>query len=256
MHTRCARLSQGLTSMRGSIVWLSEHDSPDAFPPVHRALSEPDGLLAAGGDLSPMRLLAAYRRGIFPWYSRGQPILWWSPDPRAVLMPGELKVSRSLLKSCRNRGFITRLDTSFRDVIRACGSTELRPGGTWLSPEMRAAYIKLHRLGFAHSVETWLDGRLVGGLYGVALGRVFFGESMFSIERDASKVALKRLCEELLARGFHMIDCQMSTPHLLSLGARLIPRAEFTAVLAEHVNGPLEPQSWSETGNEAPVLNV
>ena len=185
--------------MRGSIVWLSEHDSPDAFPPVDRALVEPDGLLAAGGDLSPMRLLAAYRRGIFPWYSRGQPILWWCPDPRAVLMPEQLKVSRSLLKSSRNRGFVTRIDTAFRDVVRACGSSELRPGGTWLSPEMRAAYIKLHKLGFAHSVETWLDDRLVGGLYGVALGRMFFGESMFSLERDASKVALKRLCEELIS---------------------------------------------------------
>ncbi|MBM0106414.1 leucyl/phenylalanyl-tRNA--protein transferase [Steroidobacter sp. S1-65] len=246
--------------MRGSIVWLSEHDSPDAFPPVDRALVEPDGLLAAGGDLSPIRLLAAYRRGIFPWYSRGQPILWWCPDPRAVLMPGQLKVSRSLLKSSRNRGFVTRMDTSFRDVIRACGSSELRPGGTWLSPEMRAAYIKLHKLGFAHSVETWLDDRLVGGLYGVAVGRMFFGESMFSTERDASKVALKRLCEELLARGFHMIDCQMSTPHLMSLGAQMIPRAQFTEALAEHVNGPYEPGLWNDAasppGNEPPPVEV
>jgi leucyl/phenylalanyl-tRNA--protein transferase len=161
--------------MRGSIVWLSERDSPDAFPPVDRALREPDGLLAAGGDLSPPRLLAAYRRGIFPWYSRGQPILWWCPDPRAVLFPGELRISRSLAKSTRNRGYVTRLNTAFRDVIRTCGSSELRPGGTWLSPEMRAAYLKLHRLGFAHSVETWQGERLVGGLYGVALGAVFFG---------------------------------------------------------------------------------
>lgn len=242
--------------MRGSIVWLSEHDSPDAFPPVDRALVEPDGLLAAGGDLSPMRLLAAYRRGIFPWYSRGQPILWWCPDPRAVLLPRELKVSRSLLKSSRNRGFETRLDSAFRDVVRACGSTELRPGGTWLSPEMRAAYIKLHKLGFAHSVETWLDGRLVGGLYGVAVGRIFFGESMFSLERDASKVALKRLCEELTKRDFHMIDCQMATPHLMSLGARLIPRAEFTQALEEHVHDPLESGLWTETGNEPALANV
>ena len=246
--------------MRGSIVWLSEHDSPDAFPPVDRALVEPDGLLAAGGDLSPMRLLAAYRRGIFPWYSRGQPILWWCPDPRAVLMPDQLKVSRSLVKSSRNRGFVTRIDTAFRDVVRACGSSELRPGGTWLSPEMRAAYIKLHKLGFAHSVETWLDDRLVGGLYGVALGRMFFGESMFSTERDASKVALKRLCEELISRGFHMIDCQMSTPHLMSLGARMIPRADFTLALDEHLGGPFEPALWSErptpVGNEAGPANV
>lgn len=233
--------------MRGSIVWLSEHDSPEAFPPVDRALVEPDGLLAAGGDLSSLRLLAAYRRGIFPWYSRGQPILWWCPDPRAVLMPDRLKVSRSLLKSSRNRGFETRLDTSFREVIRACGSSDLRPGGTWLSPEMRAAYIKLHKLGFAHSVETWLGDRLVGGLYGVALGRMFFGESMFCTERDASKVALKRLCEELIARGFEMIDCQMSTPHLISLGAEMLPRTDFTQALTEWVSGPFHPGSWNES---------
>jgi leucyl/phenylalanyl-tRNA--protein transferase len=230
--------------MRGSIVWLSEHDSPEAFPPVDRALREPDGLLAAGGDLSPTRLLAAYRRGIFPWYSRGQPILWWCPDPRAVLMPDQMKVSRSLGKTIRNRGFVTRVDTAFRDVIRACGSSELRPGGTWLSPEMRAAYMKLHKLGFAHSVETWQDGRLVGGLYGVALGQMFFGESMFSTERDASKVALKRLCDELLTRRFHMIDCQMATPHLLSLGAELIPRTQFTRVLSAHVGDEPAPGRW------------
>jgi leucyl/phenylalanyl-tRNA--protein transferase len=230
--------------MRGSIVWLSEHDSPEAFPPVDRALREPDGLLAAGGDLSPTRLLAAYRRGIFPWYSRGQPILWWCPDPRAVLMPDQMKVSRSLGKTIRNRGFVTRVDTAFRDVIRACGSSELRPGGTWLSPEMRAAYMKLHKLGFAHSVETWLDGRLVGGLYGVALGQMFFGESMFSTERDASKVALKRLCDELLTRRFHMIDCQMATPHLLSLGAELIPRTQFTRELSAHVGDEPAPGRW------------
>ena len=163
------------------------------------------------------------------------------------MMPDRLKVSRSLLKSSRNRGFETRLDTSFRDVIRACGSSELRPGGTWLSPEMRAAYIKLHKLGFAHSVETWLGDKLVGGLYGVALGQMFFGESMFCTERDASKVALKRLCEELIARGFRMIDCQMSTPHLISLGAEMIPRTDFTQALTEHVGGPFQPGSWNES---------
>jgi leucyl/phenylalanyl-tRNA--protein transferase len=145
-------------------------------------------------------------------------------------------------------------------VVRACGSSELRPGGTWLSPEMRAAYIKLHRQGYAHSVETWLDGRLVGGLYGVALGRMFFGESMFSMERDASKVALKRLCEELISRGFHMIDCQMSTPHLMSLGAEMIPRADFTQALDEHLGGPFQPELWNEVptpaGNEALPANV
>lgn len=243
--------------MRGSIVWLSERDSPDAFPPVDRALREPDGLLAAGGDLSPARLLAAYRRGIFPWYSRGQPILWWCPDPRAVLMPAEMRVSRSLVKSIRNRGFETRVDTAFRDVIRACGSSELRPGGTWLSPEMRAAYLKLHKLGYAHCIETWLGGELVGGLYGVALGRVFFGESMFSTARDASKVALKRLCDELIARDFHLIDCQMATPHLLSLGAQLLPRPEFIDALARGMDSAVRdeptPGRWIDaTMGESP----
>jgi leucyl/phenylalanyl-tRNA--protein transferase len=237
--------------MRGSIVWLSERDSPEAFPPVDRALREPDGLLAAGGDLSPSRLLAAYRRGIFPWYSRGQPILWWCPDPRAVLFPAEMKVSRSLAKSIRNRGFETRVDTAFRDTIRACGSSELRPGGTWLSPEMRAAYVRLHRLGYAHSVETWLDGQLVGGLYGVALDRVFFGESMFSTERDASKVALKRLCDELVAREVRMIDCQMATPHLLSLGAQLIPRSEFVRRLDDYVSDEPTPGRWIDATSDS-----
>lgn len=222
-------------NMKASIVWLSKHDAPDAFPAVDQALREPDGLLAAGGDLSPARLIAAYSRGIFPWYSRGQPILWWSPDPRAVLLPAQLKVSRSLRQSIRNRGYVTRVDTAFREVIRSCGSTQLRPGGTWLSPQMRAAYLRLHKLGLAHSVESWRQDRLVGGLYGVAIGRVFFGESMFSIERDASKVALKHLCDELLLRGFRMIDCQMATPHLLSMGARLVPRAEFIAMLRGHI---------------------
>ena len=230
--------------MRGSIVWLSERDSPDAFPSVDRALREPDGLLAAGGDLSPQRLLAAYRRGIFPWYSRGQPILWWCPDPRAVLFPERLKVSRSLAKSIRNRGFVTEVDTAFREVIRTCGSAELRPGGTWLSPEMRAAYFKLHRAGYAHSVETWLDGKLVGGLYGVALGRAFFGESMFSTERDASKVALHRLCTELVARGVDLIDCQMATPHLMSLGAELVPRPQFIHRLMQCVNEETPAGRW------------
>lgn len=213
---------------------------------MERALREPDGLLAAGGDLSPARLLEAYRRGIFPWYSRGQPILWWCPDPRAVLFPSRMKVSRSLSQSIRNRGFVTRIDTAFRDVIRACGSGELRPGGTWLSPEMRGAYLRLHKLGFAHSVETWQHGQLVGGLYGVALGKVFFGESMFSIERDASKVALKRLCDELVARGYQMIDCQMATPHLLSLGAQLLPRRQFIELLASHVGEEPTLHRWMD----------
>lgn len=218
-----------------SIAWLSENDPPDSFPPVGAALRDPDGLLAAGGDLKPERLLAAYRQGIFPWYSHGQPILWWSPDPRAVLFPQELKVSRSLRKSARSRGFEVRYDTSFAAVIAACGDQALRPEGTWLSPDMRAAYLRLHELGYAHSVETWRNEQLVGGLYGVRLGGVFYGESMFSRESDASKFALKCLCERLVEERAAVIDCQMATPHLLSLGARLIPRTEFTELLHRHL---------------------
>jgi leucyl/phenylalanyl-tRNA---protein transferase len=225
-------------------VWLSERDAPDAFPPVERALREPDGLLAAGGDLSASRLLAAYRRGIFPWYSLGQPILWWSPDPRAVLYPEQLRVSRSLAKSMRNKGFETRIDTVFAEVVSACGSSELRPGGTWLSPPMRAAYQRLHAMGYAHSIETWHEDQLVGGLYGVALGQVFFGESMFSLERDASKVALARLCAELEARNFRLIDCQIATPHLMSLGAQLLPRTEFSRLLAQYATASDPPSPW------------
>lgn len=237
--------------MRGSIVWLSERDSPDAFPPVDRALREPDGLLAAGGDLSPLRLLAAYQRGIFPWYSYGQPILWWCPDPRAVLIPQEFKTSRSLAKSMRNKGLQTRIDSDFKAVIDACGSDEIRPGGTWLCAEMRAAYLRLHRLGYAHSVETWSGERLVGGLYGVAIGGVFFGESMFSRERDASKIALRKLCDHLIACGFQLIDCQMATPHLMSLGAQLLPRAEFVTLLASYASLDASQQRWIDaTGAE------
>jgi len=224
-----------------TIVWLSEHDSPDAFPPVERALKEPDGLVAAGGDLSVERLLAAYRRGIFPWYSRGQPILWWSPDPRAVLVPSEFKLSRSLAKTLRRNLFEVRFNTAFEQVIRACGDRKLRPEGTWISAEMRDAYIRLHQLGSAYSVECYAGGDLVGGLYGVALGRIFFGESMFSRVTDASKVALKTLCDRLVDRGFVLIDCQMVTAHLLSLGAKAIPRAEFVAQLRTHAQEPAAP---------------
>lgn len=230
--------------MRGSIVWLSERDSPDAFPPVDRALREPDGLLAAGGDLSPTRLLAAYQRGIFPWYSYGQPILWWCPDPRAVLIPQDFKTSRSLAKTMRSKRMETRIDTDFAAVIEACGSEKIRPGGTWLSAEMRIAYERLHQLGYAHSVETWLGDELVGGLYGVAIGGVFFGESMFSRVTDASKIALRSLCDSLIAYGFRLIDCQMATPHLMSLGARLLPRKEFVSLLASHASLDAEMQRW------------
>jgi leucyl/phenylalanyl-tRNA--protein transferase len=227
-----------------AIVWLNEDDRTDTFPPVTSALKEPDGLLAAGGSLSPARLQAAYRRGIFPWYSKGQPILWWSPDPRAVLLPTDFKMSRSLAKSIRNAGYVVRFDTAFDAVIAACGDSKLRAEGTWIVHEMRAAYCKLHELGLAHSVEVWRDQELIGGLYGVALGRVFYGESMFSRERDTSKIALKYLCDELIRREFALIDCQMATPHLMSLGAKLIPRSEFVATLATQAQPPDPVGHW------------
>ncbi len=226
-----------------TITWLSPQDAPERFPPLERALTEPPGLLAAGGDLSPARLLAAYRRGIFPWYSPGQPVLWWSPDPRAVLFPEDFRCSRSLAKTLRNRGFETRVDHDFPAVIEGCAAPREASAGTWITPEMRAAYIELHRQGHAHSVEAWLDGRLAGGLYGVRLGGVFFGESMFSRERDASKVALARLVELCRAESIAVIDCQLPSRHLASLGARLIPRAAFQALLREHI--PPAPPSGS-----------
>jgi leucyl/phenylalanyl-tRNA--protein transferase len=222
--------------------WL-ERDDP--FPDPAKALKDPNGLLCAGADLSLARLQEAYRRGIFPWYSRGEPILWWSPDPRMVLFCDELKVSRSLAKSLRNKGFEVRIDSAFAGVIRACAEPRKGEPGTWIGKDMQAAYLALHRAGHAHSFETWHEDRLVGGLYGVAIGRAFFGESMFSRETDASKVALVALVEELRARGFPMIDCQQRTPLLASLGAREIPRAEFLRRLAGLVNYPESPGSWT-----------
>jgi leucyl/phenylalanyl-tRNA---protein transferase len=218
-----------------SITWLAPSDPPDRFPPTERALDDPAGLLAAGGDLSTERLLAAYQRGIFPWYSEGQPVLWWSPDPRAVLMPEEFRLTRSLAKTLRNRGFTLSIDRHFQGVIDGCAAPRARSPGTWLLPEMRAAYLELHRLGHAHSFETWLDGALVGGLYGIRLGNVFFGESMFSLERDASKAAVARLVEYCRGEGVVVIDCQLPSRHLQSLGSRQISRAQFQGLLREHI---------------------
>lgn len=231
-----------------TIVWLTDDDAV-SFPPVTSALTEPEGLLAAGGSLSPARLIAAYERGIFPWYAQGQPILWWSPDPRAILLPQDLRISRSLRKRMRNAGIETRLDSAFAGVIRECSAPRVCGDGTWLTAEMIAAYTHLHELGFAHSVESWLDGRLIGGLYGVCLGSVFFGESMFSREPDASKIALVRLIDEARARRIVLIDCQIESPHLRSLGSKSIPRAEFTALLAQHCR-PHKAGKWSERGRE------
>ncbi len=214
------------------------------FPPVEQALKRPNGLLAAGGDLSPERLLRAYRLGIFPWFSGGEPILWWSPDPRMVLVPSELKIARSMAKTLRKADFRVRADSAFEQVIRACSEPRPRQQGTWITDAMQAAYTRLHRLGVAHSVETWRGDELVGGLYGVALGRAFFGESMFSRATDASKVALVHLAHQLNTWQFGLIDCQMHTPLLASFGAREIPRAQFTRQVAELVNYADVPAPW------------
>ncbi len=215
-------------------MWLAPHADPEWFPPLDEALREPPGLLAAGGDLAPRRLLCAYERGVFPWYSAQQPILWWSPDPRMVLFPEEFKLSRSLAKTIRNGPYATRLDGAFDAVIRACAEPRRAGPETWLNEDMIEAYTELHRLGFAHSVETVAGDRLVGGLYGIHLGGVFFGESMFSRERDASKVALARLVEECRGRCIRVIDCQLASEHLASLGAREIRRNEFAALLRRY----------------------
>ena len=227
------------------VPWLPEEP---VFPGLDTALAEPNGLLAAGGDLSPRRMLAAYRRGIFPWYSAGEPVLWWSPDPRMVLFPEELRISRSLAKTLRNSSYEVRLDTAFSDVVQACaGKPRAGQAGTWITPEMQAAYRELHLLGYAHSVETWIEGKLAGGLYGVAIGRAFYGESMFSDARDASKIALAHLCAYLKRRGFGIIDCQMETAHLASLGARPIRRCDFAARLDGLCARGDPPERWPAT---------
>jgi leucyl/phenylalanyl-tRNA--protein transferase len=226
------------------IPWL-ERDTP--FPPIQSALKDPNGLLAAGADLSAERLLEAYRHGIFPWFSEGDPILWWSPDPRMILFPAELRISRSFGKTLRNRSYETRFDSAFDEVLAGCAAPRRGEPGTWISGAMIAAYRNMHRLGYAHSVETWIDGALAGGLYGVAIGRVFFGESMFSRSRDASKIALAALVAHLESAGFGLIDCQMRTRHLETLGAREIPRRRFSRLLEELIHYPHSPGSWSGT---------
>ena len=228
------------------IPWL---ENADRFPPPEHALSDPNGLLCAGGDLSPTRILQAYRQGIFPWYSADEPILWWSPNPRMVLVPSEFRMTRSLRRTLRDDDYRVQLDHDFAAVIGACAETP-RPGqsGTWITAEMRAAYATLHELGYAHSVETWVDDQLVGGLYGLAIGKMFYGESMFSRRTDASKIAIAHLVRFLGEQGFGLIDCQMSTPHLASLGAREIPRSDFIARLSELTARPAAQSRWPTDG--------
>jgi len=218
------------------LTWL-QRNSLD-FPPLYKALREPNGLLAAGGDLSADRLVQAYRHGCFPWYQDDQPILWWSPDPRTVLFPEELHISRSLNKLLRQERYQVTFDQSFAAVIEACAAPRSYADGTWITSCMQAAYLELHRRGIAHSTEVWLDGELIGGLYGLAIGQLFFGESMFSRADNASKVGFVTLAKHLRDWGFVLIDCQMPTQHLQSFGARAIPRADFAGYLKHHLDQP------------------
>lgn len=223
------------------VPWLSARDP---FPPVERALADPNGLLAAGGDLSTERLIDAYSRGIFPWFNEDDPVMWWSPDPRMVLFVDELRVSRSLRRVIRSGHFRVTADSVFGEVMQGCAGPRAGQDGTWITEEMLEAYLQLAEAGVAHSVEVWSDGRLVGGLYGVAIGRMFFGESMFSRQSNASKVALTVLVWQLRRWGFEVIDCQMATRHLASLGAREIPRAGFLALVHRLTRTPGVPAPW------------
>jgi leucyl/phenylalanyl-tRNA--protein transferase len=224
-----------------NIPWLGPNDP---LPPVERALRRPNGLLAAGGGLNVPRLLEAYSRGCFPWFNEGEPVLWWSPDPRMVLVPGELHLSRSLAKRIRHGGFSIRADTAFRGVMDGCAAPRPGQAGTWITDEMIDAYSALHDAGYAHSIETWIDGELVGGLYGVAIGRAFFGESMFARASDASKLAFVHLVSQLDEWGFGIIDCQMNTAHLAAFGAREIPRTAFLDRIRTCTAQSAPPSPW------------
>ncbi len=216
-----------------NITWISSDDPPDAFPEIESAFDIPDGLLAAGGDLSPERLLYAYRHGIFPWYDSGQPILWWSPDPRCVLRPHEFHVSKRLRRSLSRSKLEVSFNQAFSAVIAACAEDRIGQHGTWITDDMAHAYSRLHQQGWAHSIEIWQENRLAGGLYGLAIGRAFFGESMFSRQTNASKAAMIALCQQMVLNDFEILDCQVESPHLVSLGASLMPRNKFAAVLRQ-----------------------
>ena len=231
---------------------LPELDNEIWFPPIPQALRDPNGLLAFGGDLRPERILAAYRRGIFPWYQEGEPILWWSPDPRGVLFPEALHISRSMRKVLARADFEIRMDTDFAAVMRGCAAYTGKRRGTWITPAMIIAYCKLYRLGHAHSIEVWRDNKLIGGLYGLAIGAVFCGESMFSRSENASKIALIKLCQQLQHWGFAVIDCQLGSEHLRSLGAREITRAHYLQLLEQHADRALAVNgaTWTYPGIE------
>ena len=244
LRSRSPRVRFNARTLPGSFVipWL---DADAAFPPLDAALREPNGLLAAGANLSPARIVNAYRRGIYPWYSEGQPLLWWSPDPRMVLFVDEFRMSRSLARRIRRREFEIRCDTAFDEVIASCAHAP-REGqdGTWITQDMIDAYSRLHALGYTHSIEAWRDSELVGGLYGVALGNVFFGDSMFARATDASKVCLAALVAFLQQCGGGLIDCQQETAHLASMGARPIARKDFARKLRELIHSNRPPPGW------------
>ena len=218
----------------GQFYWVADNVIAADFPEVSSALRNPDGLLAIGGDLEPATLLNAYRRGIFPWYSEGQPLLWWSPDPRCVLEPEQVRISRSLARTLKRNTFKVSFNQAFADVVRGCSAPRGDDSGSWITTAMAAAYLKLHHLGHALSCECWHEGELAGGLYGVVIGKVFFGESMFSRKPDASKVALVRLAQLLRQRHFRLIDCQIHSPHLERLGAKSMPRDDFVGILKHY----------------------
>lgn len=236
------------------VVWLSAEDPPDAFPPIEGALTEPDGLIAAGGDLSSERLLCAYRRGIFPWYGDGQPLLWWSPDPRCVFKPGNFHLSRRLRRSLRQSTAEVRFNTDFGAVIRACAAPRAAEHGTWITADMITAYERLHREGWAHSVELWQDESLLGGVYGLAIGRAFFGESMFSAAEDASKIALLAISRMMDSHELGLLDCQIVSSHLLSLGATIIPRSAFVTMLDSLCGAAIRFENWPPSPISVPDL--
>jgi leucyl/phenylalanyl-tRNA--protein transferase len=226
------------------ITWLQPSDPSDAFPPLEMALSEPEGLLAAGGDLGTERLLYAYRHGIFPWYDEGQPLLWWSPDPRCVMRADDLHISRRLRRELRKGTAEVRFNTAFNEVIRACAAPRRSLQGTWITPQMIGAYERLYEQGWAHSIEIWQGDELAGGLYGLAIGRAFFGESMFSRRPNASKIALLALTQRMRRGDFELLDCQVASQHLLDLGATMMPRAQFASVLDRLCDPPKAFENW------------
>ena len=229
---------------RLSLYWLDPRNPREPFPPGECALRDPDGLIAVGGDLSVSRLLLAYRHGIFPWFNPDEPILWWTPDPRAVIYPEQLHVSRSLRRAARRDDYAVTLDRAFMRVVNACA--EGRSEGTWLGPAMRQAYTELFRRGYAHSIEVWREGELIGGLYGIALGKVFFGESMFSRASNGSKLAMLWLCRQLQAWNFALLDCQVASPHLERMGISRISRKQFERILDSAIDdAPAPDGSWT-----------